>query len=159
MIQISNDPVFQDEVDLIVSWLNNKDLMKYSEQRHLKHTQASQLKYINDIKHPDQYKKIILEGNCIGTVSAFIDHNNSVANVGILIGAPFIGKGYGAIAWGVFCHNLSSYRKIEAGCMSQNKAMIRVFEKNGMRLEGARRYHFRTGKDQYDDMVLYGMLT
>ncbi len=158
MIQISNEPFTQDEIDLIVSWLNNQDLMKYSEQRFLKHTQASQLRYINSIKEPDQYKKILVEGHCVGSVSAYIDQINSIANVGILIGAPYIGKGYGALAWGSFCGNLNT-RKIEAGCMAKNVAMIRIFEKNSMRLEGTRRYHFRIGKEQYDHMVLYGMLT
>ncbi len=158
MIQISDDPFTQREIDLVVSWLNNKELMKYSEQRYLTHTQASQLRYIHGFKEPDQYKKITVEGKCIGSVNAYIDQINSVANVGILIGAPHVGKGYGPIAWGTFCGSLRA-RKIEAGCMAKNKAMIRIFEKNAMRLEGTRNYHFQTGKDQYDDMVLYGMLT
>ena len=158
MIKISEEPFTQDEIDLMVSWLNNQGLMKYSEQRIYKHTQASQLKYINSFKEPNRYHKLTVEGNCVGSVSAYIDPLNRIADVGILIGAPYTGKGYGSLAWGIFCNSLHA-RKIEAGCRAQNKAMIRIFEKNGMRLEGTRRYHFWTESGGYDDMVLYGMLT
>ena len=105
---------------------------------------------------------IVRDGTAlIGTVSAVIDDYNLVADVGILVSPWHIGKGYGYIIWRAYCSQLAEdgIRKIEGGCMAQNKAMIRIFEKNNMRLEGTRKYHFQTGKDQYDDMVLYGMLT
>ena len=156
MIKISNEPFTQREVDTVVRWLNDRTLMKYSEQRHTVHTQASQLRYINSFKEPDQYKKINFETKLIGTVSAYVDTINDIANVGILIGGPHGGNGYGEEAWRIFCNDLG-VRKIEAGCMAQNKPMIRVFEKNHMRLEGTRRAHFDLGKGVHDHLVLYGM--
>lgn len=163
MIRLSADKPTEIDVEKIVRWLNDKTLMKYSEQRHIKHTIVSQNRYIESMDKSDNlYLTAYVNGALIGTVSAEIDNNNAVANVGILIGSEHTGKGHGCAVWRKFCEELAArmeIRKIEAGCMARNTAMIRIFEKNSMRLEGTRRYHFQTGKNQYDDMVLYGMLT
>lgn len=154
-------PVFSgNDMENTLSWLNDPVLMQYSEQKHKKHTVQSQVEYIDSLKHPHQYKKIICNDTYIGTISAIIDTINSIADVGILIGRPFVGMGHGCHAWRLFQLELEKLdiRKIEAGCRAKNTAMIRIFEKTGMRLEGTRKYHFVAGAG-YDDMVLYGMLT
>ena len=159
MIYLSSRSPNYNEIDKIVSWLNDKDLMKYSEQRYKNHTRETQDSYLMS---PDRYRLIYdTPFTLVGTITAILDNQNMVADIGILIGSEHKGCGYGAEAWRKFSQELATdgIRKIEAGCMAKNKAMIRVFEKNGMILEGTRRYHFQTGKDQYDDMVLYGMLT
>lgn len=155
------EPIFSEQdVNDTVAWLNDPVLMKYSEQRHNNHTVKSQLEYIHSFSEPNQYRKITYNGIFIGTISAIIDERNSVADVGILIGEPFVKKGHGCDAWRLFCLELAKQgvRKIEGGCMAKNGAMIRIFEKNHMRLEGTRRYHFKT-PEGYDHMLLYGMLT
>lgn len=146
----------------IVEWLNNSVLMSYSEQRHLKHSIDTQRYYVSNILARFGFYYLVYCNNTIvGSVSAHVDHKNGIADAGVLIGSEYTGKGHGCEAWRIFCEQLAKegIRKIEGGCMAQNKAMLRIFEKNGMRLEGTRRYHFQTGKDQYDDMVLYGKLT
>lgn len=152
------------EIGKIVGWLNDPVLMKYSEQRLKKHSEHTQRDYLYDISWlglASQYRLVYYNDILIGTVTANIDQPNNVADVGILIGSEYIGQGHGYATWNLYSELLAKdgIRKIEGGCMSMNKAMIRVFEKNSMRLEGTRRYHFLTGKDQYDDMVLYGKLT
>lgn len=161
MIEFRNSRPTPEEIKRLVGWLNDPALMKYSEQRHAEHTVDTQYNYLYDRGYsPQIYERIYLDNVMIGTITADLDGKNYVADVGILIGAQHIGKGHGYSAWRLFCDGLSKkgVRKIEGGCMAQNKAMIRLFEKSGMRLEGTRRYHFQIGKNKFDDMVLYGRL-
>ena len=115
-------------IQTMVNWLNDPDVVRYSEQRHEKHDAESQQHYITET---DLFREIHVrdypdgEGNrkFIGTITASIDKNNSVADIGILIGAKEEwGKGYGTEAWTAFCEHLLGHgiRKVEAGCMSFN---------------------------------------
>lgn len=160
MLKLEPAHFSSEELEITVDWLNDSLLMKYSEQRHKTHTIKSQIDYIHSLVEPHQYRKIVCNGIYIGTISAIIDVQNRVADVGILICRGLGGLGHGTKAWRLFCGELSDLkvRKIEAGCMAKNTAMIRIFEKNSMRLEGTRRYHFQTSEG-YDHMLLYGMLT
>jgi RimJ/RimL family protein N-acetyltransferase len=141
------------------SWLNNKAVVRYSEQRHRMHTANTQLAYIRSfIEHNDNIlREIQLSGNLIGTISAYIDKQNRIADVGILIGHGFQGKGYGFDAWSMFCENMFEIgmRRIEGGCMAANAPMIRLFRKYGMQEEGRRMSHFAF-EGSYSDLVLYG---
>lgn len=160
MLKLEPPEFSVEELEQTVTWLNDPVLMKYSEQRLKEHTVKTQLDYIHSMAEPHQYRKITCNAAYIGTISALVDTHNRVADVGILIGSTFIGKGHGCEAWRQFCQELFKLgiRKIEGGCMAKNTAMIRVFEKNHMRLEGTRRYHFMT-KQGADHMLLYGLLT
>jgi RimJ/RimL family protein N-acetyltransferase len=75
-----------------------------------------------------------------------MDEPNGIANVGILIGAKeYQGKGYGFEAWKRICDYLFivwDIRKIEAGCMAANHAMINICQKYGMVEEGRQSDHF-----------------
>lgn len=159
MIKLESPRFTQEEVEKTVSWLNDPILMKYSEQRHKHHDLKSQLKFIYDFAPPHHYRKITAENQYIGTITAYVDRVNGVADVGILVGSSYSGRGYGEQAWRLFLQELrrEGVRKIEAGCMARNKPMIRIFEKNHMRLEGTRRAHFQIGENQYDDLVMYGI--
>lgn len=147
-------------VKLQVSWLNNKELMRFSEQRHMRHTVASQLDYIKSfLDHPENIlREIHDEGRMVGTITAYIDKHNRVANVGILIGGEHQAKGYGYSSWSMLCDLLFDnvgMRRIEGGCMAAHEAMIRVFRRYGMREEGRRMSHFAYN-GSYSDLVLYG---
>ena len=89
---------------IMVDWLNDPDVVRYSEQRHRKHDEETQQQYLMD--GPDVFREIhVGHGNYtfIGTVSAYIDRPNGVADVGILIGDKASwGMGYGTEAWTVF---------------------------------------------------------
>lgn len=126
-----------------VSWLNDKDLMKYSEQRHRHHTVISQWEYIDSFIPPSEFRIISAGGEMVGTITAHVDKHNKVADMGILIGDKQ-GQGYGTEAWTALMEHLfgAGIRKIEAGCVDQNQAMIRVFEHSGMYREGCRMNHF-----------------
>lgn len=149
-------------VSVSVDWLNDPEVVKYSEQRHKIHSIETQLEYLKQFNHSKNRYLGIRDAagdRFIGTITVFIDDANAVADVGIMIGDKNSWrKGYGYEAWKAVCDDLlynCGIRKIEAGCMFANKPMTRIFKKYEMFFEGCRRNHF-----QFDgsttDMVLYG---
>lgn len=134
-----------------VRWLNDPEVVRYSEQRHQHHTQFSQMGYINSFKGSSHIWRIarVDTGAHIGNLTATHDADNNVADVGIMIGqASLWGQGYGAEAWDAACSWLlgaGGVRKLEAGCMRSNEAMMKIIQKSGFRLEGERANHFLLG--------------
>lgn len=156
---LAPDPQY---AELFASWLNDPEVVRYSEQRHKVHTRESQLDYWKSpaTVYPNTVWIIHLDGRPIGSISATVDEKNSVADVGILIGDKTQwGKGYGYDAWSVICDLLLAtlVRKVEGGCMSVNSSMVKVMEKYGMKLEGIRQDHFDIGY-QKSNCLLYGKL-
>src|SRR5262245_38422741 len=89
-------PVTQEHVD----WLNDKDLMRYSEQRHHEHTLRSQLDYVRAEHSQRKLWLLRCDGVDIGTLSAYVDIANKRADLGILIGRrEYHGQGLAAEAW------------------------------------------------------------
>lgn len=131
------------DVRTMVSWLNDKELMKFSEQRHRKHDYHTQIRYIDSFIEPSLFRVITTGGKMIGTITAHVDKHNRVADIGVLIGEKQ-GQGYGAEAWIAFMAHLlgAGILKIEAGCMARNFAMLGIFQKSGMHREGRRSHHF-----------------
>jgi len=156
LVPYQPDYVSQHHVD----WLNDKEVTKYSEQRLKYHTIQTQVDYLS-LVHKQGYNKIwlivIREGPDIGSITAYCDAYNLVANLGILIGdRDSWGKGFGYEAWSAvmdYCCNDLEMRKIECGMMAKNASMKKLAERSGMVLEGVVAKHFRD-----DDMLLYGKL-
>ena len=129
-----------------ISWLNNPELMKYSEQRHKKHTFESCKEYYEAFHNSTNLLFAIIDSASnehVGNINAYIDIYNGTADVGVLVGKPQ--KGYGYIAWIKMIAILfqkKNIRKITAGTMSENIPMIKIFEKSGMKYE-------YTKKDQF----------
>lgn len=144
-----------------VRWLNDPEVVRYSEQRHKHHTLESVHAYVNEIAaNPDSHiwgiEVLAVSDNnpeacnaikptLAGTITAHIDEPNGVANVGILIGERYFwGIGIGEEAWNAVCNWLfdQGIRKIEMGCHYENRAMRKLAEKCGMTMEGVRHDHF-----------------
>lgn len=142
-----------------VSWLNDKTLMQYSEQRHRHHTVISQWEYIDSFRLPSEFRVVAAGGEMVGTITAHVDKHNKVADMGILIGEKQ-GQGYGTEAWIAMMEHLfgNGVRKVEAGCMEYNTGMMSIFEKSGMHREGCKSHHFITefsfGEDEPDTCAL-----
>lgn len=133
------------ETQIMIGWLKNPEVVRYSEQRHQTHDINSQLTYCCSFKWPSQLRIIYWIEDPIGTISAHVDTNNSVADIGIMIGDTQVwGEGFGTEAWiGLMGHLFEmGIRKIEAGCMDLNRAMVGIFKKSGMTKEGMRKDHF-----------------
>lgn len=149
------------DINTQVSWLSDPKITQYSEQRHKRHSVASQCEYIESFYFPDVFRAIMLSGQMIGTITARVDRPNKVAEMGILIGdAMKWGHGFGTEAWLGLMDNLFSMgiRKIEAGCMEINQPMLKIFIKSSMKKEGRREAHFAVD-DYFCGMELWGRLS
>lgn len=128
-----------------ISWLNDKNLMQFSEQRHKVHTEASCRNYWHIQLSSDNLFLAITkidDNSHIGNITAAIDPHNSSADLGILIGEKSeLSQGYGCEAWnGVmgYLFEERSVRIITGGAMATNSPMIKIFVKCGMKLETIR---------------------
>lgn len=137
------------DVESHVEWLNDKDVVKYSEQRHRKHTIESQWRYIKSFDHiNDHYWEIAFRRaeycQAVGSITAYTDPHNKIADVGIIVGKKFWNIGIGTLAWAKVCDWLLSegIRKIEAGTMEGNKGMLAIFARTKFHFEGLKREHF-----------------
>jgi [ribosomal protein S5]-alanine N-acetyltransferase len=129
-----------------VSWLNDPEVVRYSEQRHKRHTLESCRQYWQSFKDsPHSFWAITTvdkEFGHIGTITAYIDAYNLTASVGIMIGERRVwGQGYGLEAWVAVCHHLiyEGIRKVTAGTLALNEGMLKIMEKSGMVPDG--RWH------------------
>lgn len=133
-----------------VAWLTDPEVVKYSEQRHKPHSLKSQLRFIDTFSGRSHLWGIFLAatGDHIGNLSAVHDENNNVSDVGILIGEKKCwGLGMGSEAWKAACGwmldpGCGNIRKLEAGCMRANEAMLKIIRKSGFQEEGERKNHF-----------------
>ena len=144
-----------------IDWLNDPEVVQYSEQRYKKHDLRTQCEYVESMSPPNHLWAIQHNDWPIGSISARVDKHNSVADLGILIGdRSQWGKGLGLEAWKAVMEFLFSHgiRKIEAGHMDKNKAMFAVCKNSGMKIEGGRYQHFDFGNYEYSTMVLWGKL-
>ena len=97
------------------------------------------------------------EGDLVGRCGVTrLDWKNRVAELGIMIGTPYRGRGYGSEAMELlcdFCFREMNLHKLKVSVFAFNEAAIRCYEKNGFVREGVcRREIFRDG--QYQDVVL-----
>jgi ribosomal-protein-alanine N-acetyltransferase len=95
----------------------------------------------------------------IGNLTAMHDAPNNVADVGIMIGESSVwAQGYATEAWQGACDWLltdGAVRKLEAGCMRDNVAMLKIIRKSGFVEEGERKNHFLLGGSPVS-AVLFG---
>jgi RimJ/RimL family protein N-acetyltransferase len=133
-----------------VHWLNDKQLMRFSEQRHQGHTLESCRAYWQSFLGSPNYfwaiEELPLGLGHIGTINAYVNEHNLVADVGILIGeSQAQGRGYGTEAWKGVCDFLLrdlAVRKVAAGTLAGNNPMLKVMQTTGMVEEGKRYRHY-----------------
>ena len=150
--------------DRYVAWLNDPEVVQYSDQRFSTHTPDSCRSYLHSFEDTQNYYWAIvardLDLGHIGNVTAYVDTNHQVADIGILIGETKAwGKGYGTEAWRAVCDYLFrtvGLRKITAGTIAPNVQMIKIMERTGMQIEG-RRIRQNIWADQEVDMLYAGM--
>jgi ribosomal-protein-alanine N-acetyltransferase len=134
----------------IVDWLNDRDVVRYSEQRHRTHTLESSKAYLDSFRGTlNHYWAMLLKADparMVGSITAYIDPPNRVADIGILIGDKRCwGTGIGTEAFVAvmeWLFRVRGMRKVTAGTMSANEGMREVMRKAGMREEGRKLRHF-----------------
>lgn len=133
-----------------VGWLNDRALVRFSEQRHKHHTLESVRRYWQSFEGTPHYFWAIEEvkrgfGH-IGNINAYVDRPNLIADIGILVGArEATNQHLGFEAWvGVikWLFEREGLRKITAGTLSLNAPMLRLARRAGMIEDGMRKRHY-----------------
>ena len=142
-----------------ISWLNDKKLMRFSEQRFKKHTLNSCKKYLEESqKKKDLFYAIVDKSyeRHVGNIYIKIDKLNNIGDIRILIGEPR--NKYGFYAWMEAIKKLKKLkvRKITGGSIKTNKAMIKIFKKSNIKLENTKKKYFKI-KNNFYDLVGYCM--
>jgi [ribosomal protein S5]-alanine N-acetyltransferase len=131
--------------DSYVNWLNDPELMKYSNQRFRAHSIATCLEYFHTFEGSSSIFLAVVTrggGQVFGTMTIHCIPEHETADVGILIAKKYCGKGIGKIAWRTVLELLSNdacVRKVTGGTLSCNFGMIKIMKDTGMQEDGVRR--------------------
>ncbi|HUL00985.1 MAG TPA: GNAT family N-acetyltransferase [Nitrospirota bacterium] len=132
-----------------VSWLNDPEVVRYSEQRHRRHSLESCKEYFESFQGTPNYLWAIIQKECgihMGNINAYVDVNNKVADIGILLGEKDEwNKGYGLEVWKAvitYLFDSGCIRKISAGTLTSNRGMINIMVRSGMVEDGRRVRHY-----------------
>lgn len=135
-----------DLTDQYIGWLNDPVTMRFSNQRFLRHDRRSCERYLATFKDsPNLFYSVRDKATCnaIGTLTAYVSTVHGTADMGILIGnSSAQGKGFGLDAWMTLMTHLQdqcNIRKITAGTLACNTAMLRLAAKAGMVPDGQRK--------------------
>lgn len=147
-----------------VSWLNDPEVVRFSENRHRTFTLESCRAYLASFENSPHYFWAIIAKDerlgHVGNINAYVDPPNLVADIGILIGERAVwGGGIGTEAWIAVCRYLLDevgMRKVTAGAMATNTGMLHIMKKAGMVEDGVRKRHFLADGREVD--LIYAAL-
>jgi RimJ/RimL family protein N-acetyltransferase len=127
-----------------IGWLNDPEVVKYSNQRFKQHSRESCLNYLQTFENANAiFLSIQNQEYHLGTMSVYFNPQHQTADIGIMVGNKNCwGEGIGYEAWLLLLTTLvetASVRKVTGGTLSCNKSMIRIMEKSGMQPDGIRR--------------------
>ncbi|MFH1019056.1 MAG: GNAT family protein [Pseudomonadota bacterium] len=141
-----------------LGWLNDKDLMRYSEQRHRNHNSQSCLEYLRSFEDSPHHLWAIIEQQDglghVGNINAYVNEQNLLADIGIVIGERNAqGRGYALEAWravSAYLFDKVGIRKISAGTLAANTPMLKLMRQAGMVEDGIRKRHFLCDGQEMD---------
>ena len=146
--------------DRYLGWLNDPEVVRYSNQRFIQHDRAISQGYLQSFQGTDNLFLSIRNKQdkvMIGTMTAYIASHHGTADMGILIGERTLwGQGYGLEAWSCLMDYLlhqAGIRKVTAGTMHVNKGMLHIMQQSGMRHEATRHQQEMLDGDPVD--ILY----
>jgi RimJ/RimL family protein N-acetyltransferase len=129
-----------------LAWLHDPEVLRYSNQRFAAHTAQTCQRYLASFQGTPNlfFSARLREGDqAIGTLTAYRSPQHGTADIGILIGERSVwGHGLGAEAFGLLADWLAAQpglRKVTAGTLACNQAMVRTALGNGMHQEAVRR--------------------
>jgi [ribosomal protein S5]-alanine N-acetyltransferase len=128
-----------------LAWLNDPQVVRFSNQRFCVHTLDSARHYVASFAGSANLFlaiRLLEGGQMIGTMTAYISEHHRTADMGLLIGDRCCwGKGYGSEAWSVLMSYLFdslNLRKITGGTVRANVGMRLIMERAGMHQEAVR---------------------
>jgi len=139
-----------DITDAYISWLCDPEVTRFSNQRFRTHSRASCEAFLASFDgSPNLFLSIctIRDDTAIGTMTAYANPHHGTCDVGIMIGnRDYWGGGYGQEAWTLLTDWLLSgesgggnVRKLTAGCLAVNGAMVTLMQRSGMVPDGIRK--------------------
>lgn len=128
-----------------ISWLNDPEVVRHSNQRFIRHTESSCRAYWESfLNTPNLFLSVrtLADDLPVGTMTAYVSLPHGTVDVGILIGRKSMwGTGVGQDAWDTLVNWFIEHRrirKVTAGALSSNKGMLRIMERSGMYCEAIR---------------------
>ena len=155
-------PISKKHIPFLVKWMNDLEVVKYTNQPTKNHTEETAKKYLQKSleSHDMYYFGIFLkDGKFIGGTSFnSFDPINRAAILGITIGEKeYWNKGYGTEAVTLlldYGFNVLNLNNVMLSVFSANKGGYRCYEKAGFKLIGRRRKaRFLAGK-YYDEIYM-----
>ena len=145
-----------------VKWLNDPEIVKYSEQRHKTHSLKTCHNYLKSFKNSSNYLWAIEdklgELGHIGNINAYVDVPNKVADIGLIIGKKDVQrKRFGYEAFCAVCQYLflnCKIRKITAGTVSINTPMLKLMRKAGMVNDGVQKKQCIINGEEIDIIMM-----
>ena len=129
-----------------VGWLNDPEVVKFSNQRFRRHDLASCQAYFDSFAGSDNsFLSIrrLSDDKAVGTLTVYRNGHHGTAGVGIMVGDPSAwGQGIGQDAWSLVIDWLidgEKTRKVTAGTLACNIGMLRLMQRSGMVEEAVRR--------------------
>lgn len=129
-----------------VGWLNDPEVVRYSEQRHRRHDLASCEAYFRATQASGNLFLAIEASDPahghVGNMTASFDPPNRTCDLSIMVGeAAARGTGIGSMAWCAMVDWLlgpGGQRRVTAGTMAENRAMLALMAKSGMTIDATR---------------------
>jgi RimJ/RimL family protein N-acetyltransferase len=126
-----------------LSWLNDGEHMRFSNQRFETHTRDSALEYLSSFGGIDSvFLAIELSDHAqlVGTATVFANVNHGTADIGVMIGSEQEGRGFARESVRAIMEALDTqgFRKITIGTSAQNVGMLRVIESLGFHPDGVK---------------------
>ena len=138
-----------DITDTHVGWLNAPEVVRYSNQRFVRHTLDSSLRYLHSFEgSANLYASVrLLAGEdqgdrAIGTLTAYRSLHHGTADIGILMGDRATwGLGLGLEAFALLADWLAAQpgmRKLTCGTLACNHGMLKIAQRAGFLREAVR---------------------
>ncbi len=147
-------------------WMNDTDVVRYTESRHTGHSCDSIAAYVAKMAgSPDNLFLAITDredGTHIGNIKIGpIDWRNRIGDLGLIVGdRRYWGRGMATEAISLvsaYAFEQAQLHKVTASCFAPNVAAIRAFLKAGYSEEGIRRAHWLL-EGRWSDIVMLGMI-
>lgn len=152
----------KDVTDRYVQWLNNYEIVKYTEQKFFEHKKEDVIDFVKSKLNSniDLLFGIYFKNNHIGNIKLGpIILNSNISDISFLIGEKeYWGFGLATKVVGAvvdFAFQEIKLAKVTAGCYANNLASIRVLEKNNFFKEGRRLSHLLYEGERIDS-ILFG---
>lgn len=149
---------------MFYGWMSDERVAKYTSwyaHANIEDTRAY-INYMISLDNDNSYNWVIeLDGKAIGTINVcYADENSEICGIAYALSHDYWGQGIITEAFKAtasFLFECVNYRKIIAGCDSENVGSRRVMEKIGMKQEACMRLQIKRKDGSFGDDLQYGL--